>query len=103
MIVKGMHKVFPTAIALLLFAVAHAAYGQRSDDANLRRLAEAAGAIQENRLPRAEELLNAILATSPADADALNLLGVVRAKQTRPNECSTAPTSYANASVIRSE
>ena len=32
---------------------------------------------------RTEGLLNAVLATSPNDVDALNLLGVVRAKQNR--------------------
>lgn len=52
-------------------------------DAGLDRLAEAANAISTNQLPHAEELLNSVLATSPNDADALNLLGVVRAKQNR--------------------
>jgi tetratricopeptide (TPR) repeat protein len=55
-------------------------------DLNFSRLSDVVRAIDENQLPRAEELLNSVLATSPADADALNLLGVVRAKQNRPAE-----------------
>ena len=69
---------------LLLGAVVNAQ--TTNTDTNLNRLAEAVRAIGENQLPRAEEVLNAVLATAPADADALNLLGVVRAKQNRPAE-----------------
>jgi Flp pilus assembly protein TadD len=50
---------------------------------SLESLAQAATAINENQLPHAEELLTSILAITPNDADALNLLGVVRAKQNR--------------------
>ena len=57
-----------------------------TSDINLERLAEAVQAIGENRLPRAEDLLNAVLADLPNDADALNLLGVIRAKQERAAE-----------------
>ena len=71
-------------VILLLLATASIVNAQTTEtDVNLNRLAEAVNAINENQLPRAEELLNAVLATSRNDADALNLLGVVRAKQDR--------------------
>ena len=62
--------------------MAHAQTG----DANLERLTEAAQAISDGQLPRAEQLLNSVLAIERNDADALNLLGVVRAKQNRKTE-----------------
>src|SRR6185295_15043730 len=68
-------------IALLL-AIASITHAQ-TNDVNLNRLAEAVNAINENQLAHAEKLLNSVLATSRNDADALNLLGVVRAKQDR--------------------
>jgi tetratricopeptide (TPR) repeat protein len=77
-------KGLTTAAVVLLFAASPIVSAQTANgDINLNRLSEAASAIGENRLPRAEELLNAVLAASPNDADALNLLGVVRAKQNR--------------------
>ena len=75
------------AVVALLLAAAQVLYVQTAtSDINLARLAEAVNAITEDRLPRAEELLNSVLAALPIDADALNLLGVVRAKQDRPTE-----------------
>lgn len=53
-------------------------------DINLNRLAEAVKAISLGQLPKAESLLKSVLATSPRDADALNLLGVIRAHQQKP-------------------
>src|SRR5215218_2942090 len=71
-------------MALLLVATASIAHAQTTNaDPNLNRLAGAGNAINENQLARAEGLLNSVLATSRNDADALNLLGVVRAKQDR--------------------
>ena len=71
-------------VCALLLAIASVAYAQTTNpDVNLNRLAEAVTAINGNQLPHAEELLNSVLATSRNDADALNLLGVVRAKQER--------------------
>lgn len=71
-------------VCALLLAIASVGYAQTTNpDVNLNRLAEAVNAINENQLPHAEELLNSVLATSRNDADALNLLGVVRAKQER--------------------
>ncbi len=52
-----------------------------SSDINLSRLAEAVNAISQGDLPAAESLLNSVLAESPSDGDALNLLGVVRAQE----------------------
>jgi len=81
-------KVFPVlrnsiiVILVLIASVAHAQTG----DANLERLTEAAQAISDGQLPRAEQLLNSVLAIERNDADALNLLGVVRAKQNRKTE-----------------
>jgi len=71
-------------IVVLLLVIASIGHAQTpTADSSLDRLAEAANAISRNQLAHAEELLNSVLATSPNDADALNLLGVVRAKQNR--------------------
>ena len=76
-----------SAVAALVLAVAPILHAQTTDsDINLRRLADAVKAINESQLAPAEELLNAILKTAPNDPDALNLLGVVRAKQSRATE-----------------
>src|ERR671927_77574 len=69
-------------VFLALLAIASITHAQ-TNDVSLNRLAEAVNAINENQLAHAEELLNSVLATSHNDADALNLLGVVRAKQDR--------------------
>ena len=71
-------------MVVLLLAIGPIVVAQTNGDVDLNRLTEAVSAINDNRLPRAEEILNAVLATAPHDADALNLLGVVRAKQNRP-------------------
>lgn len=55
-------------------------------DETLNRLVQAVKAIDQQQLQEAENLLNAVLATTPNDGDANNLLGVVRAKQDRPAE-----------------
>ena len=74
-------------VILLLLAVGPVAHAQNANnDVNLQRLADAVKAIGENQLPRAEELLNSVLTALPNDADALNLLGVVRAQQDRKAE-----------------
>lgn len=71
-------------VVLVLLAIASIARAQTTNaDVDLNRLTEAVNAINGNQLTRAEELLNSVLATSRNDADALNLLGVVRAKQDR--------------------
>src|ERR1041385_1893000 len=82
-----MHKALINAAVVLLLAIGLIVNAQTTNgDLNLDRLTEAASAIGDNQLQRAEEILNAVLATAPRDADALNLLGVVRAKQNRPAE-----------------
>src|SRR5215204_161766 len=72
---------------LLMVVTLPVALGQtmKTDD-NLNRLEEAVNAINQNRLPHAEEILNSLLAKSPNDTDAWNLLGVVRAKQDRTGD-----------------
>ncbi|HEY6802409.1 MAG TPA: tetratricopeptide repeat protein [Pyrinomonadaceae bacterium] len=60
------------------------AYAQT--DTNLNQLEDAVTAINQNQLQHADELLNSVLAKTPNDADALNLLGVVRAKQDRTTD-----------------
>jgi Flp pilus assembly protein TadD len=81
-----MRKGFTIAAVVFLLAIGLVAQAQTNGDVNLSRLAEAVNAIDASQLSRAEEILNAVLATAPSDADALNLLGVVRAKQNRPAE-----------------
>lgn len=71
-------------VTLLLGAVS--IMQAQNSDVNLNRLAEAVNAINNEQLARADELLNSVLAALPNDADALNLLGVVRAKQNRLTE-----------------
>jgi tetratricopeptide (TPR) repeat protein len=66
--------------------LAFPAVPQTNSDANLNPLLEAVKAIEQNQLPRAESLLQSVLAKSPDDADALNLLGVIRAKQGRSTD-----------------
>jgi Flp pilus assembly protein TadD len=73
-------------VALLLVLTCPAVLAQANSDANLSRLLEAVKAIEQDQLPQAESLLQSALANSPGDADAMNLLGVVRAKQGRPAE-----------------
>lgn len=75
-------------LLLVLLASASAAPAQtpRGEQLNLRRLEQAAAALGAGDLQRAESLLNAVLAAAPRDADALNLLGVLRARQQRGAE-----------------
>ncbi|HEU0253519.1 MAG TPA: tetratricopeptide repeat protein, partial [Pyrinomonadaceae bacterium] len=83
---KQPRKLCVGAVIVLLFAATPILQAQTTGDVNLERLAQAINAIGENRLPDAEKLLNSVLAAMPNDADALNLLGVVRAKQDRSTE-----------------
>src|SRR6476661_10393026 len=82
-----MRKGLMNAAVVLLLAIGPVVDAQTTNgDVNLSRLADAVRAIADNQISRAEEILNAVLAAAPGDADALNLLGVVRAKQARPAE-----------------
>jgi len=73
---------------LTLLIAVPAAHPQTSNitDPNLKLLSEAAQAIGEGQLPRAENLLKSVLISTPNDADALNLLGVVRAQEKKSVE-----------------
>src|SRR5215203_514007 len=75
---------------LLLFVLASTATAlsaqTRGEQLTLSRLEQAAAVLGAGELRRAESLLSAVLAASPRDADALNLLGVLRARQQRGAE-----------------
>ena len=78
------HTRLTNALVLLVLLVAiPAARAQtaRGNDINLRRLSEAVNAISQGDLRAAETLLKSVIAESPRDADALNLLGVIRAQE----------------------
>ena len=77
-----------TAVLLVLLVAVLPVWGQTgsSGDINLSRLAKAVKALNQGDLPEAESLLNSVLAESPSDADALNLLGVVRAQEQKSAE-----------------
>jgi len=76
-----------TAVAVVVLLAVGAPNAQKTNgEVNLSRLAEAARAIGDDQLSKAEEILNAVLETASGEADALNLLGVVRAKENRPAE-----------------
>jgi len=71
------------AVVLMLLLTSSRVTAQTNNDVTLNRLMEAVSAINQDRLPQAETLLKSVLAVSPNDADAINLLGVIRAKQAR--------------------
>ncbi len=76
------------AVLLVLFVAVPQVQAQtrKSADINFSRLAEAVKVIGQGDLRKAESLLNSVLAESPSDSDALNLLGVVRAHEQKPAE-----------------
>jgi tetratricopeptide (TPR) repeat protein len=74
------------AILLLLTILTLFPAQAHTQDANTSSLQRAVTAISEGQLPQAEATLNSILAVTPRDPDALNLLGVVRAQQQRNAE-----------------
>jgi tetratricopeptide (TPR) repeat protein len=69
----------------LLFVMPAVAAAQQSAS-NYDRLERASRMIGAGQLSSAEEELNAVLRRAPQDANALNLLGVVRAQQQRAGE-----------------
>jgi tetratricopeptide (TPR) repeat protein len=83
---NGFGPTLKNALVVTLLFVAAPVLHAQTTDISLARLAEAVAAINRDQLQEAEGLLNAVLTASPNDADALNLLGVVRAKQDRPAE-----------------
>lgn len=74
------------ALLLLLSPASSVPAQTRDEQLSLRRLEQAAAALGAGELQKAEALLGAVLAASPRDADALNLLGVVRARQQKSVE-----------------
>ena len=68
------------ALMLVFSPALHAQIGNRYDT-NLDRLAAAVNAINQGELTQADALLNSVLKAWPNGTDALNLLGVVRAKR----------------------
>ena len=75
-----------TAILLTLFT-SLSAIGQ--SNGLIERLEQAAALIREKRIAEAEQQLNSILKVSPKEAQALNLLGTIRAGQGRLGEAET--------------
>jgi tetratricopeptide (TPR) repeat protein len=71
---------------MLLSLSVSLAQANKSTDQNLGRLAEAVKSITTGDLRQAERLLNSVLAQTPRDPDALNLLGVVRAQEQKPQD-----------------
>ncbi|HYN85498.1 MAG TPA: tetratricopeptide repeat protein [Pyrinomonadaceae bacterium] len=72
--------------ALVSACGASASPARAQDAATVGRLERAAEHIRRGELGRAEEELSAVLRTRPREANALNLLGVVRARQKRDAE-----------------
>lgn len=62
------------------------AHGVAQEDARYERLEKAANLIRQGDLVRAEAELHLVLEKQPHDANAMNLLGVVRAQQQRRRE-----------------
>src|SRR5688572_18455436 len=88
-IASGRARRLTNAIALVVLLVtvtSGQAQTATTSDVNLNRLAEAVKAIGQGQLSKAETLLKSVLAKSPRDADALNLLGVVCAQEQKPAE-----------------
>lgn len=73
-------------LLVLLNASADARAQVGSEEMIRARVGQAASAISKGELAPAESLLTSVLAVRPRDADALNLLGVVKAQQQRPAE-----------------
>lgn len=75
-------------ITLLLIACANV-FAVAQTASNFKQLERAIGFIRVGQLTQAEAVLSAALKISPQDANALNLLGVVRANQKRTKEAET--------------
>ena len=84
----GSIRSWRAAACLFLLLVVFTAQAQtaNNEEVSLRNLQQAATAIGEGNLKDAEVILTSVLAGRSGDADALNLLGVVRARQQRVRE-----------------
>lgn len=76
-----------SAVVLVVLLINFAATAQVDD--HLRRLEQAAALIADNRTAEAERVLLAILKGTPNEPVALNLLGTIRARQSRLPEAET--------------
>jgi tetratricopeptide (TPR) repeat protein len=76
----------PAFFLLLCLAETPPALGIQQNMSSYDRLERAAEMIRKGQLASAEAELNALLKRSPREANALNLLGVVRAQQSRADE-----------------
>jgi hypothetical protein len=83
--VLGLTKATVVIVLLIVTPIVRAQTG-KSSETNLNRLTAAVESIGQGDLSGAERLLNSVLAASPNNADALNLLGVVRAQEGKPEE-----------------
>ncbi len=72
--------------AMLLVCAGPTPPASAQEQTSLERLERAAELIRQEQLARAEEELRAVLRAQPREANALNLLGVVRARQKRDGE-----------------
>jgi superkiller protein 3 len=76
------------AVSLMFLCLAQAApaLNLQQNTSNYDRLERAAEMIRKGQLTSAETELRAVLKQSPREANALNLLGVIRAQQSRTDE-----------------
>ena len=78
------------ALAVLVLLVVYGGMDARAQVESLSvRLERAVRLISDNHIVEAEQELTGILKLSPNQPAALNLLGTIRAKQSRPNEAET--------------
>ena len=92
------HGGFTEVLAAVLFALLFSSTAIAQVNRQSENLERAAAFINANKLTEAEQQLNQILRVTPNDANALKLLGIVRAKQ---NNLTTAEGLFVRA--IRSD
>jgi tetratricopeptide (TPR) repeat protein len=73
-------------LAVVPIAPASSAIAARQSTSSSERIARAAELIRQGQMPRAEAELNRALTDSPRNANALNLLGIIRAEQQQTAE-----------------
>jgi tetratricopeptide (TPR) repeat protein len=79
-------KAAPLGLLLCLILFAHGSDSKAQNVPTLDRLQRVAEMIRKGQLATAEAELNVVLKRTPREANALNLLGVVRAQQHRARE-----------------
>lgn len=84
--VKSLGGTRPLLLLCLAIVLAHASDYKAQNLSTLDRLQRAAGLIREGQLGDAETELKLVFRRAPREANALNLLGVVRAQQHRATE-----------------